>query len=280
MCIWLISIFGGRIGVWVTGLRDWVGGGVVISLLINGFSRYLDYVDAKSLGLSPDAWLSIGLGMFFASVIALLIWWQKQLGRTSQEKKIKSEAIEGEKQPIFSFYINRTELMRTTGTLADLLSVYERVWAIFHTGEISKVSGVLAKCRIERLILTDPRDKYMMKKLEPRGNNAKQYQDQIRQVAEMASKNGSDVRYYKGPIGSSLIIADTMRLADDKFSEQAWAQIETGIPFLSPQDRPSFVIYNKDNGKDAFNAFLSHFNTMWNRSEPAPPEDLSYGRST
>lgn len=195
-------------------------------------------------------------------------------------KRLESRPSPLVKQPVASFYPNRTELIKTKGNLAGLLSGHERVWAIFHTGAISKVSGVLAKCRFERLILTDPRDEYMMNNLEPRGNNAEQHKELIRQVAEIASKNGSDVHYYAGPIGNSLIIADTIKLADDRFSEQAWAQIETGIPFLSPHDRPSFVIYNKDDGRDAFNAFLGHFNTMWARSSPTPMEDLTYGRST
>jgi len=55
-------------------------GGVVVSSTITGFSRYLDFKDAQALGLSADTWLSIGLGIFIICIIALLLWWQKELG--------------------------------------------------------------------------------------------------------------------------------------------------------------------------------------------------------
>ncbi len=65
--------------------------GVTLSL----WSRYLDYEDTIALGIKPDIWLLIGLGVFFLSVILMLAKFQRQLSKRSNgisvEKETKSE---------------------------------------------------------------------------------------------------------------------------------------------------------------------------------------------
>jgi len=235
--------------------------------------------------VTTHTWIKeMGILVTFVFGMTLVAWYLPKIsprlsGASLEEKETRSgEGVRYKAE----LYTSRNELAKERGTLSDELSGYERVWAVFHTGTIITLLGVLAKCHFERLILTDPRDNYMMQRLEPRGKqsqNILMYKNQIKQVAEMVSKMGTDVRYYAGPIGDSLIIVDKIRLTDDRFSEQAWAKIETAIPFLAPDDRFSIVVKNKDNA-NAFNALLAHFNILWARSAPTPTEDLSYGRST
>lgn len=69
---------------WVKKL-GWVG--LVLSIIVSGFSRYLDFKDAQALGLSAGIWLSIGLGVFFISIVTLILWWQREIGIRVKETK-------------------------------------------------------------------------------------------------------------------------------------------------------------------------------------------------
>lgn len=243
-------------------LKRMVGLGGSSSIIVATINWLGENVPSLSL-------LLYGIGIFFVllaiSPIVLRLFKQRKGKTANANNKV---------------YVNRTALTKERGSLADDLSRFRRVWAIFHTGTVTTVSGAFAKCHFERLILTDPSDKYMMRKLEPLGNNLAQYQNQIRQTAELAAKNGCEVRYYPGPIGDSLIIMDTIKLADNEFSDNALAHVETAIPFLSPDDRVSIEIENKDDGKKSFDAFLEHFNTVWARSNPIPQRDFNSGKSS
>jgi len=72
-------------------MEDWVKklgwAGVIISAIINGFSRYLDFRDAQALGISADIWLSIGLGLFFIAIITLILWWQREMSNRAKETR-------------------------------------------------------------------------------------------------------------------------------------------------------------------------------------------------
>ncbi len=61
--------------------------GVTLSL----WSRYLDYEDTIALGIKPDIWLLIGLGVFFLSVVLMLTKFQRQLSKQSREKLPEKE---------------------------------------------------------------------------------------------------------------------------------------------------------------------------------------------
>lgn len=97
-----------------------------------------------------------------------------------------------------NLHINRAELRKNRGSLADELRDCTRVWAIFHTCSITALQGILDECKIERLILTDPLDNYMMETLDPRGEDGKaaiKYHDHIIQATAHAHKNGAEVRF-------------------------------------------------------------------------------------
>jgi hypothetical protein len=165
-------------------------------------------------------------------------------------------------------YINRTELRKNRGSLSDELQDCKRVWAISHTCSITELQGILNEIKVERLVLTDPLDDYMMSKLDPQdqdGKTATMYRNQIERAKDKAHRKGAKVRFYSGPIANSLIIADTQSLPRDSFSKESWARLESGIPFLTPESRPSILIRKKGDEK-AFEAMLSHFEVVWDRA--------------
>ena len=51
--------------------------GIIISIVISLYSRYLEYREKTLLGISPDLWLTIGLVVFFLAIFVQLAWHEK-----------------------------------------------------------------------------------------------------------------------------------------------------------------------------------------------------------
>ena len=253
------------------GIKRLGWGGVVLSSLNTLFSRYLDYRDAEALGLSADVWLTIGLGVFFASVIALLLWWQKERdnAKVTQTQEKQSIGIE--------VFANREKVARERGSLTQELEGYKRVWAIWHQGGIVLELNIVEKCHLEKLILPNPNNDGILG-LIAKANLGKVEEIQITErkttikghiekVAEKVNKSG-DVRYYDGLISCTVIIADKEKLEDNELSDEAWVRIETGIPFQDTSNRPHILIYKKRNPQ-LVEAMRKHYIAVWDDSIPS-----------
>ena len=173
-------------------------------------------------------------------------------------------------------YASRTELIRARGQLSDDLKPYVRVWAIWHEGRVVTQGHEIKHCNIERLILTDPKDAYMMKRYVDRWKKLDEIDDsdvklksaEIEDTTKKIRNQGTEVRFYNGPTSCTLILADTIKLADDQFSAEAWARVESGIPFDDTTNRASVVI-TKAKKPEQFEALHKHYIAMWKNSRQA-----------
>lgn len=203
---------------------------------------------------------------------SLRVWVDRRLSRL---REVRSQIKVAETTLGIKAYAGRPELRKIRGELSKELEGYERVWAIWHEGRQVLDAGEVKRCHIERLILTDPSDDYMMKHFENRwGKGLKSSEgtttlkgDTIKDTAAKFAKTGTEVRYYSSPISDTLILADTVRLSDDTFSDKAWARIETGIPFHDTNNRVNIVI-TKGQKPEQFEALLIHFGEIWDNSRP------------
>lgn len=171
-------------------------------------------------------------------------------------------------------YAGRLELTKGRGHLRQELKGHKKVWVIWHEGRVALESGELEDCHIDRLILTDPEDIYMMKRYADRWNKLEEIDNkgvelkrrEIEDTAKQIKKvTGAEIRYYSGPTSCTLILADTIKLADDGFSDNAWARMETGIPFHDTNNRPNIVL-KKGQKPDQFEALRQHYIRMWANS--------------
>jgi hypothetical protein len=216
---------------------------------------------------TPVILQSIIAGILLLGAMFIVAWYLPKLGN-------KSKAIPGEIDGI-KVYANRSEISEKRGQLSRELAGYERVWAIWHEGRIVLDSDEVKKFKVERLILTNPNDDYMMRYFINRGDDKKEISKEdiqtrcntIKDTAKKIAGMGTTVQYYSAPISCSLILADTIKLADDKFSDNAWARIETGIPFQDTGNRPHIVI-TKLGKPELFEALRQHFIRIWENSVP------------
>lgn len=173
----------------------------------------------------------------------------------------------------YQVYLDRHELSVERGTLEDELKNTKKVWMVLNSGEIVKQQeNIFDKVKIQRLILPGPNKDEMMKVYEPlsapEGENEhiRNCKYKIEQIAGKALKSGTEVYYLqRGLIGESLIIADPEYHQGDEFSTGAWIRIEFRAPFLSPINRSSILVKNKDN-KQYFKAMLEHYKTLLGRA--------------
>jgi len=177
----------------------------------------------------------------------------------------------GTQRNLAEFYINREDLRRAKGNLADELRGMKKIWAAWHTGGSVLDNNDLLDPSVNPrefiLILTDPEDDYMIDKMEPRGKEGKGYwKGQIQRTAAQAHRLGS-VHFYQGPIGDAVLIADPKCLKGDRFSIDAWARIDTTIPFRLSLRHSSYRVTHRDAPRQ-FEAIVDHYRTLLGRATP------------
>ncbi len=254
----------------------------VIGILVSIGFNIKDAIEVGQMGLPTPAWTAIGLIVFFVCFFALLYLWRKHMllyqSTTQATDMNMSDATQNKKKQSkgLGVYTNRANLRNERGELSNELKGHERVWAIWHECRIATLKQEVQKCNIEKVILTHPLDNYMIAHFVNMAidkpltiNDMKQEirlkTNEIKHTAKHIKGTGAEVRYYKGPISCTLILADTMRLEGNKFSEKAWARIETGIPFQDTDNRPNIVIMNQYQ-PELFEVLRKHFDLIWDKS--------------
>lgn len=219
--------------------------------------------------------ISIFTDRIWRFIMNIRLHWPITFREGKQPIEIESPKCDGG----IEVYANRIELTKAKGELSKELNDCEKVWAIWHEGNIAIQSDEIKKLNFERMVLTSPNDSYMVTNLAKRGevkanidtNKIKGKKMELQENAKIIAKNCREVRYYRGPISCVLILADKVNLAENNFSDKAWARVETGIPFNATNDRPHIVI-NKKYQSQQFDAFREHFELIWNNSDPIDTE--------
>lgn len=131
-----------------------------------------------------------------------------------------------------AFYQEREEMP----PLSDQLSGARELYLIFFTGSVVNADqkyNVFFKNRQIKLILPDPYYPAFADLCKLFVQDITQMQRDVLTLTTIASKDGVEVRWYKGPIGSSVIIGNPN-------TPEPWAKMEILVPFGATSERPSF----------------------------------------
>ncbi|NTV95711.1 MAG: hypothetical protein HGA75_09880 [Thiobacillus sp.] len=154
---------------------------------------------------------------------------------------------------------------RPTETLEDEVGDAKEIWMSMHSGSVKLAHGDLTtSSRKVRVVLTHPDDQ-ALKSIEKVGGGATAVKMaiDIRELTTELKRVGKQVRWFKGPIGNSLLIVDPE-------SESAWARIEVLVPFGPAAERPGLRA-SKEKSPEVYGRFKSAFNALWEAS--VEPED-------
>ena len=176
-------------------------------------------------------------------------------------ERVSARIDEINKMEIEDFYEDRTKLP----PLKDELKDYNVIWAAWHTGGTSSLSGLISeyKDKTVKLILMDPNDEETIKSVSQiAGEPVEQLKYQIKECTKKAQEIGITVKWYKGPIMHSVIIANP----EPVLWKKSWARIEFLIPFEGVIKRPSMKVSNY-RGIETLKKFKQWHTKMWNESE-------------
>ncbi len=149
---------------------------------------------------------------------------------------------------------------RPTETLEDEIGDAREIWMSMHSGSVKLAHGDLTTSdRKVRVVLTHP-DDLILKSIEKIGGGATaaKMATDIRELTTELRRVGKEVRWFKGPIGNSLLIVEPE-------SEKAWARIEIIVPFGPAAQRPG-IRASKDKAPEVYGRFKAAFNALWDAS--------------
>lgn len=218
---------------------------------------------------NPDwwvIWLLVGVFLF------LLVTFEgayRIVHKKTQSAKEFLVAKQTTRKPPWDFYLNRKDLATARGTLSEELKGMQKIWAIWTTGgNVLENDEMLSKNinpKEFKLILSDPNDDDMMGNIEPRGGgNKERWKIQIQSIAGQVHRIGGAVYFYRGIIGDDLLVADPIFNKDNKFSDNAWARVDTTIPYRANSKRSSYKVIKKE-ALGQFESLVEHFNTLIGR---------------
>jgi len=215
--------------------------------------------EVKAWAFSPAAWF-VASAVFYC--VAAIIRWRAVRGPVFGElealKKSHAKDMEG---------VSRVRLYQGRYPRPDLRDLVSRggvVWIATHVaGRLC--SEDLIKKPIERLILQNPESVSvdLLAAVVP-DRTIEQLRQQIKLSIEVAERNGVAVKRFDGPM-TSIIIGNPLE------GKNGWAQIETFLPGIGANDRPS-VFFEQRDFPDSFAALVRMFNKMWEN----PTADLPH----
>jgi hypothetical protein len=252
---------------------------LVVAILdaINTLAQWV--TKASSLGLSPNTWLGIGLGVFFACILAIVLRLQKKTGSIKvrkQENKIgestaqlpKGEVYIGKPQKIIAdgihFYENREQ---AGGILSMFADTSELDLFCFSGYELNNYLSTGLKGKVKRLILISP----SFGKGNPQIQNfikttwrqtPEFYYDLVKNLSDRAVKEGIKVYWLYKTAEYGIAVSNHR-------SDKAWIKIEKFEFGEQPLKWPTIIVY-RANQEMLYNALFSLYEEIRDKAKEYP----------
>jgi hypothetical protein len=173
---------------------------------------------------------------------------------------------------IIEFYRTREELTRARGKMETELKGAAKVWIATWTGKYFRSENLFEKHHVDKLLLIDPTGNSVKSHIKITGEDEQDFANEIILTSKAAKRSDTIIHFADFPLMDSVIIVDKKRFEDEnEFTDEAWARVETALPFRTPNNCPNFVVYkNKD--PQLFQELVQHYCIIWNMGteEPTP----------
>lgn len=215
-------------------------GGVIGAIMAVG-SYGLDAFDVVALGVPLEGWVAIGSGIFFASVLAIVL-----------PIHIRPPGPLDQADDTIGFAESRRRLKKT---LQDEASQFDTVCALLHTGLNADSQMVWETGRYKELILLDPDGKYLPLCVPALGHDLDVLQSIIRAVTRRARDAKVDVRWYDGPVPVTMTIGNPE-------GEGGVIRVEVPLTFSPLDARPSFYV-EKNRHPELYVKLIDQYKKIW-----------------
>ena|ERR1700730_4163225 len=169
-----------------------------------------------------------------------------------RKPKLQDKGVEG-----FHYFPNRKALNNAFGLLGDRFKHTQKVDALFVLG-IDFYHSQQNNHAVQRLILPDPESASFAFYI---GTVSQSLTGElIREVTALAKKNHARVRWSHEFLSHAMVLADTDR-------ETGWVHIESVLPYLNRERRPSYTI-EKKYWEESVLVAQQVFDQLWDASIP------------
>lgn len=209
-----------------------------------------------------------GIFLLVLGILAFLSPRLRQLVGTS----VKTQQQELPEHNGREFYLTRGELVTVRKKMSTELKGATKIWIATWIGRYFLTEELFSKYHVDRLLLLDPYSQYAKIHTGITGADEDVFVNSINDVAKLAQKSDTIVRFADFPIMDFVMIVDKECFRDEnKFTDDAWIRVETAIPFGDPNNCPNFVVYNKgEENQEWFKALVKHYNLLWGKGRPEP----------
>jgi len=220
--------------------------------------------EMPGLGLGWLFWIPSVVGLSLLITVITLV---------KQKPKVKEKPQE--EPSTIPFYRTRGELAKARDKMETELKGAAKIWIATWTGKYFRSEDLFDKHHIDKLLLIDPTGYHAKSHIKVTGEDAEDLVNEVILTSRAAKKRNTTVRFADFPIMDSVIIVDKKRFENENdFTDDAWARVETAIPFRAPNNCPNFVVY-KSKDPQLFQALVEHYRIIWNIStdEPTPQSE-------
>lgn len=176
-------------------------------------------------------------------------------------RQVSSQVIYALQLPLEDFYQNRHELPR----LEQELQGAAEIWLAWHVGSVQGAGTLPFRtlpCQNSRLLLTHPDSPQLDGLAKVLGRSKESMRVNIIELTRHAVDCGVAVRWFDGPLGSSMVITNPM-------DQGGWARLEFIIPYERPTERPSIRVSTRK-GQAAYQKAVDAYKQMWEHATDAP----------
>lgn len=162
------------------------------------------------------------------------------------------------------FFPDRVSLVKAHGTLADRFKTVDSAYAIWVLGQKFFHANQQIE-KLKKLLLPHPDDDGLRHytKTSPHSTLA----HTIKETARLALDRRVDVRWYRGFLCHSIVLADADR-------PTGWLHVESALPHSNTDHRPSYTVYRQQ-CPEAVDNMRAVFDKLWDSAEKVDEKTLS-----
>jgi hypothetical protein len=224
-------------------------GGAVMSLTLQAIGLYALSREAATWGFSAWIWLVASYLLLVASGISIIVSLRKENKRLKQATGV-------------TFHKQRPSMKE----FASFIQRYDKIWAIYGTGESLESNKAYDVSRFERLILLNPDGNHFITMpkdfhLNDKSQMKRKVEEVIQYVKNAVKKQGGNtkIRLFDGCTLFSLTIGNPL-------SGNGGIFLETYVPYEPGYKRPSIMFSEKD-APELFKTLCESYEHVWNDAE-------------
>lgn len=242
--------------------------------IMGSFNKYLDdngstFIQQILQFVNDVLQVPIGITGFLIAVFIIFVFGSAYWETRSSKKKRHDDSlghVDSERTESLGveFYDDREIMTDRRGGLKKELEGSKELWMSSIAGAHVMHQQEQRLNSLKRVILVNPYSQYMKSLISIHGPNGETFPQMVRDVSRYCQNKNIDIKWSDNPIINVVI--------GNPNDADAWARVQTFIPYQLGQYCPSYVVTKKEH-PDLYNIIKISYERMWAAAHP-PSEQL------